>query len=93
MTEQELIQAMQALPAMRITVQNLDNALSLLTPEERLVAGLLLLHPKRNNIQLVCQHLNVEQATAYRRRRQVIDKLIATLTGKGQSVEKFQKTT
>lgn len=81
MTEQELIGALQALPGMRVTVENLDNALSLLTPEERMVAGLLLLHPKRGNIQLVCQQLNVEPATAYRRRRQVIDKLIAALTG------------
>lgn len=81
MTETELIQRLQALPTLRIMVQNLDNALSLLTPEERLVASLLLVHPKRNNINLVCEKLHVEQATAYRRRRQVIDKLIAALDG------------
>lgn len=79
MTEKELLRALQALPVMRMTVQNLDNALSLLTPEERLVANLVLLYPGRNNIQLVCQHLHVEQSTAYRRRRQVIDKLLAAL--------------
>lgn len=83
LTESELIHALQALPVMRVTVQNLDNALSLLTPEERLVANLVLLYPKRNNIQLVCQHLHVEQSTAYRRRRQVLQKLLAALGAAG----------
>lgn len=82
MTEQELIENLQALPTLRALVQNLDNALSLLTPEERLVAHLLLVYPKRNNVQLVCEKLHVEHATAYRRRRQVIDKLTSALVGK-----------
>lgn len=84
MTEKELIQRLQALPALRAMVQNLDNALALLTPEERLVAHLLLVYPKRNNVQLVCEKLHVELATAYRRRRQVIDKLTAALDGQWQ---------
>ncbi len=81
MNETELIRRLQELPIQRAMVQNLDNALSLLTPEERLVAHLLLVYPKRNNVQLVCEKLHVEQATAYRRRRQVIDKLTAALCG------------
>ncbi len=81
MTEQELLRKTGELEAARIAVQNLDNALSLLTPEERLVANLLLLHPQRGNVQQLCQLLHVEQAAVYRRRKKVINKLLQTLNG------------
>lgn len=81
MTEPELIAGLKALPAMRIAVENLENALSQLTPEERVMADLLFVHHRKNNIQKVCQLLHVEYATAYRRRRALLDKLLHALTG------------
>ena len=84
MTDTELIEALRGLQEMRVTVQNLDNALSLLTPEERLVVHYMLLYPQRNNVQRVCEALHVEHATAYRRRKQALDKLKAAL-GKMES--------
>ena len=81
MTEPELLAGLQELPAMRTAVENLDNALALLTPEERILADLLFVHPRKNNIQRVCQLLNVESATAYRRRKQLLSKLLKVLGG------------
>lgn len=70
---------LQTLESARLSVTAVDEALSLLTPEERLIANLLLLHPQRGNVQTVCERLNIEQATVYRRRKQVLQKLTATL--------------
>ena len=81
MTEQELIAGLKALPAMRVAVENLDNALSLLTPEERIMADLLFIHPKKRNIEKVCKLLQVEHATAYRRRKLLLSKLQQALIG------------
>ena len=81
MTEQELLAGLEALPAMRIAVKNMDNALSMLTPEERILADLLFVHPQKNNILKVCELLNVEYATAYRRRRALLNKLLRALSG------------
>ena len=81
MTESELIAGLKALPGMRITVENLDNALSSLTPEERIMAELLLIHPRRGNIEKVCKLLHVEHSTAYRRRKQLLSKLQQALIG------------
>ena len=75
----ELVTLLQTLESTRLWVNAVDSALSLLTPEERLIANLLLLHPQRGNVQLVCEKLNIEPATAYRRRKQVLQKLTATL--------------
>ena len=80
MTDRELIQKLQALPAQRVAVENLDNALSLLTPEERMIAHMLLIYPQRNNVLAVCRKLCVEQATVYRRRKQVLNKLHAAIS-------------
>ena len=81
MTEAELLAGLKALPAMRIAVENLDNALSILTPEERIMADLLFIHPCRGNIEKVCKLLNVEIATAYRRRKLLLCKLQQAIIG------------
>ena len=81
MTEQELIAGLKALPAMRVAVENLDNALSLLTPEERIMADLLFVHPQKRNIDKVCKLLQVEHATAYRRRKLLLSKLQQAIIG------------
>ena len=78
-TENTVLARLQNLDAARASVAAVDAALSLLTPEERLVANLLLICPHRGNIQKICQHLHIEQATAYRRRKQVLQKLTASL--------------
>ena len=81
MTEKELVAALKALPAMRAAVESLDNALAFLTPEERIMADLLLIHPKKGNIEKVCELLQVEHACAYRRRKHLLHKLQQMLLG------------
>ena len=81
MTQEELLLALRRLPGMRVQVENLDNALSTLTPEERLIANHLLLYPKRNNIRLVCEMLHLEPTAIYNRRRQILKKLSTAITG------------
>ena len=78
-TEELTLTRLKTLESTRSSVAAVDQALSLLTPEERLIAHLLLLHPGRGNAEKVCEKLNIEQATAYRRRKQVLQKLTATL--------------
>ena len=89
-TEAMTLTRLQNLESTRSSVAAVDAALSLLTPEERLVAHLLLLHPQRGNVQKVCEKLNIEQATAYRRRKQVLQKLTATLYPEGNAKCKMQ---
>lgn len=81
MTEKELVAILKALPALRATVENLENALATLTPEERILADLLLIHPKKKNIDKVCALLKIEHACAYRRRKLLLCKLQQTLLG------------
>lgn len=81
---------LQNLESVRSSVTAVDTALSLLTPEERLIAHLLLLHPQRGNVQTLCEKLNIEQATAYRRRKRVLQKLTATLYPEGNGELKVE---
>ena len=81
MTEKELLAALKSLPVMRAAVENLENARASLTPQERILADLLFIHPQPGNINKVCELLRVEYASAYRRRKQVLQKLQQTLLG------------
>ena len=79
MEERELIRALQDLQQMRVMVERLDVALSVLTPEERLVVQYLLLEPHKGNAGKVCQALRLEPATVYRRRKRALRKLCTVL--------------
>ena len=81
MNEKELLAGLRALPVMRVAVQNLDNALSFLTPEEKIVADLMFIHPQKGNIEKVCKLLQLEHAAAYRYRKVLLEKLLLALTG------------
>lgn len=81
MTQEELLVALRRLPGMRVQVENLDNALATLTPEERLIANYLLLYPKRNNIRLLCEMLHLEPTAIYNRRKQILKKLNTAMHG------------
>lgn len=72
---------LQGLDAMRQAVQTVDGALQVLTPEERLVAQMLLISPQRGNVQRLCEMLCVEKSSVYRRRERVLEKLERVLFG------------
>ncbi len=70
-----VIQRLGELDGLRQRVQNLEQAMQVLTPEERLVAERLFVHPAKGNVQVLCQELGVEQSSVYRRREAALEKL------------------
>ena len=71
----------QSLKRTRQQVQLLEEALQVLTPEERIVAELMLICPQRGNVQRLCEILQVEQSSVYRRRDRVLKKAAIALFG------------
>lgn len=71
----EVIRRLGELDGLRQRVRNLEQAMQVLNPEERLVAERLFIHPAKGNVQILCQELEVEQSTVYRRRESVLKKL------------------
>ena len=79
--KQEMVRRLREYGVQRQAVEIMDVALQVLTPEERLVAERLLIHPQRGAVQQLCQILNLEQASIYRRRDRVLEKLAQTMHG------------
>lgn len=75
----ELIARLGALEQQRQAVQMLDQAMQLLTPEERVITDMLLIHPHTNNVRALCGVLGVEKSTIYRYRDSAIRKLLSAL--------------
>ena len=71
----EVIRRLGELDGLRQRVWNLEQAMQVLTPEERLVAERLFIHPAKGNVQVLCQELGVEQSSVYRRRETALKKL------------------
>ena len=59
----------------RRRVREMERALALLTPAERLVLDRLVIHRERGAAQVLCQLLEVEPATVYRYKKQALEKL------------------
>lgn len=79
--KKDVVLRLRGLDAMRQAVQTVEGALQVLTPEERLVAQLLLISPQKGNVQRLCEMLCVEQSSVYRRRERVLEKLEGVLFG------------
>lgn len=69
------------LEQIRSELCQLETALGVLTPEQRLVLELMDIRRDRGNPALLCQLLNCEQATVYRRRRKALDRFTTALYG------------
>lgn len=85
---EEVVRRLKNMDEMRQQVQqlqrqldSLEAAMQELTPEERLVTEFMLVHPQKNNVQQLCQMLGIEQASVYRRRGRVLNKLEKVLFG------------
>ena len=72
---QNMEQVRQRVVQMQKELKILGNALQELNPEERLVAEFLLVNPQRGNVQRLCEILQVEQSSIYRRRERVLEKI------------------
>jgi len=67
----------------QVKVQMTEAALGILSPQERLVVELLDIRPGKGNADRLCQILQVEPATVYRRREQAERKLARVIFGEG----------
>ena len=75
MRRDEIIARLRQLEKMRLQVEAMDRALAQLTREECNIIATLFLHPQRNNIDYLCEKLEVERTTVYRRRDKALKKL------------------
>lgn len=73
--KKEVVRRLRELENMRQAVENMDNALACLTPEERLVVQMLLICPEKGAAQKLCQILSVEESSVYRRKKKALRKL------------------
>lgn len=71
----------RALRQAEFWVDAVEGALSILDPEERLVLERLYIFPGKGGLEWLCQELNMEQATVYRRRNRALEKFTAALYG------------
>ena len=65
----------------RLWVAQVDKALAVLDDEERLVLDRFYIHRAKGNVGELCERLNVEQATVYRKRDSALRRLTIALYG------------
>ena len=70
-----VLRRLRGLEQLRRQVQEIEAALQVLTPAERLVLDRLVLHPRRGNGQVLCELLGVEYSTVYRYKEKALKKL------------------
>ena len=79
MTKEDKVETMEgrlrSFGEQRRQVREMERALALLTPAERLVLDRLVIHRERGAAQVLCQLLEVEPATVYRYKKQALEKL------------------
>lgn len=73
--KREVVRRLRELEMQKQTVQTVEQALQMLTPEERLVIQMTLICPEKGNVQRLCELLAVEQSSVYRRRDRALEKL------------------
>ena len=75
MQRDEVVKVLRQLPKLRLQVEKIENALEALDEEECNILATIYLHPQKNNIDLLCEKLEVERTTVYRRRDKALKKL------------------
>ena len=65
----------------RLWVVQVDKALAVLDDEERLVLDRFYIHRAKGNVGELCERLNVEQATVYRKRDSALRRFTIALYG------------
>ena len=71
----------KALAYAQLQVQVMDNAMQVLTPEERLVIHRMCIAREKGAVPVLCQILQVEQASVYRRKERALKKLAEAMGG------------
>lgn len=65
----------------RLWVSQVDGALGVLDDEERRVLDLFFIHPVKGAVERLCEQLNCERATAYRKRESALRRFTIALYG------------
>lgn len=65
----------------RLWVTQVDKAIAVLDEEARLVLDLFYIHPAKGNVGELCERLNMEQATVYRKRDNALRRFTIALYG------------
>ena len=76
-----VVRRLRELDAMRCAVQATEQAIQILTPEERLVVDRLYVHPEKGAVQALCELLELEPSSIYRRKDRAVEKLAQVLCG------------
>ena len=71
----------QALNQAKLWVSTTDRAFGALSPEEKLVLYRLYMYPERNALDRLCQELDLEQSSIYRKRDQALRRFTTALYG------------
>lgn len=77
----ELEALTQKLLKSKLLIDQLQRGLSSLTEEERLILEWMYINPKKGVTMALCEELEVEVATVYRRRNKAIEKLTRAMPG------------
>ena len=75
MEKQDVIGRLRRMERLQLELQQLQQAMQLLTPEERLVVQMLVVAPEKNAADKLCEILGVERSSVYRRRERALRKL------------------
>lgn len=78
---QRLEELQQQLEHTRAWLAVMDGALSALTPEEKLVLHRLFICPQKGNADRLCEELNVERSSVYRKRDAALTRFTTALYG------------
>lgn len=75
----DICRRLRQLEASRTVLQQLDEEVALLPPADKLIYQKLILYPERGNAELLCQLLEIEPPTLYRRRTRLLQQLSSHL--------------
>ena len=82
---EEPAEAMQVwlarLRALYRELEEMEGVLQALTPEERLVLDWMVIRPKKKAAEQLCQMLELEKSSVYRRKNRALEKLRQTVRG------------
>lgn len=73
------------LQQVELWLRTVNAALSALTPEEKLVLSRLYINPEKGGVDLLCQELQLEQSSIYRKRDKALYKFTTALYGCAES--------
>ena len=75
MEKQDVIGRLKRMERLQLELSQLQQAMQILTPEERLVVQMLVVSPEKNAADKLCEILGVERSSVYRRRERALRKL------------------